>query len=75
MLIVQYASYYEFFYSVCLRALYLGDNDLTSFPPCIDQFVQLEIVSEHSYLLYDHSRFSYLHEPTLEFYKVKLTIH
>ena len=29
----------------CLRALYLGDNDLTEFPPSIEKFVQLEVVS------------------------------
>ena len=29
----------------CLRALYMGDNDLTEFPPQIEKFVHLEIVS------------------------------
>ena len=28
----------------CLRALYLGDNDLTEFPPSIEKFVQLEVL-------------------------------
>ena len=29
----------------CLRALYMGDNDLTVFPPNIGKFTKLEIVS------------------------------
>ena len=29
----------------CLRCLYMGDNDLTAFPPQIEKFVHLEIVS------------------------------
>ena len=29
----------------CLRCLYMGDNDLTEFPPQIEKFVHLEIVS------------------------------
>ena len=29
----------------CLRALYMGDNDLTAFPPHIEKFVHLEVVS------------------------------
>ena len=29
----------------CLRALYMGDNDLTEFPPHIEKFVFLQIVS------------------------------
>lgn len=28
----------------CLRALYMGDNDLTEFPPQIEKFVHLEIL-------------------------------
>lgn len=28
----------------CLRALYMGDNDLTEFPPHIEKFVQLEVL-------------------------------
>ena len=28
----------------CLRCLYMGDNDLTEFPPQIEKFVHLEIV-------------------------------
>ena len=30
----------------CLRALFLGDNDLTMFPPNIEKFVHLEVVSK-----------------------------
>lgn len=29
----------------CLRALYMGDNDLTDFPPHIEKFIFLQIVS------------------------------
>lgn len=29
----------------CLRGLYMGDNDLTEFPPHIGKFEKLEIVS------------------------------
>jgi len=32
----------------CLRALYMGDNDLAEFPPHIGKFSKLEIVSENS---------------------------
>lgn len=28
----------------CLRALYMGDNDLTAFPPKIEKFVHLEVL-------------------------------
>ena len=35
----------SFSHVVCLRGLFLGDNDLTTFPPSIEQFVHLEIVS------------------------------
>ena len=29
----------------CLKALLLGDNDLNRFPPSIEKFVHLEVVS------------------------------
>ena len=34
----------------CLRALYMGDNDLTEFPPQIEKFIHLEIVSCPSFI-------------------------
>ena len=33
-----------FFFLACLRALFLGDNDLTAFPPKMEKFVHLEVV-------------------------------
>ena len=40
----------------CLRALYMGDNDLTAFPPHIEKFVHLEVVScMNSTLEHDHT--------------------
>jgi len=40
----------------CLRALYMGDNDLTALPPHIEKFVHLEVVScMNSTLEHEHT--------------------